>query len=317
MKVNILMSTYNGEKYLEEQIQSIQAQTYKDWQLLIRDDASTDGTTDIIKKYAAEDLRIHWINEGEAVNLGVVESFYKLVYHELADLYFFSDQDDVWLEDKLETQITAFNHEPADQPTMVYMDLTVVDQDLNVINQSMVRTQSGHANTQLVQEMTENTVTGGVSGINHALAQLWTETDGIIMHDWYLALLATALGKLIYIDQAGELYRQHSNNVLGARTLSKRVKNWIRPQYLVAKYWWLIKSTQIQAALLKNKPINDHQKVLIDQFVTIMDQPFSKRLQLLRENGYAKNKLFHTIVFKTLILTKIGYRRFLKKGYQA
>lgn len=99
----------------------------------------------------------------------------------------------------------------------------------------MIRTQSDHANTELIQELTENTVTGGVAMINHALAELWTgqENHALLMHDWYLALLATAFGKLIYIDQPTELYRQHSSNVLGARTLRKRVKNWVRPHILL------------------------------------------------------------------------------------
>ena len=81
----------------------------------------------------------------------------------------------------------------------------------------MIRTQSDHANTELIQELTENTVTGGVAMINHALAELWTgqEKHALLMHDWYLALLATAFGKLIYIDRPTELYRQHSSNVLG------------------------------------------------------------------------------------------------------
>ena len=91
---------------------------------------------------------------------------------------------------------------------------------------SMIRTQSDHANTELIQELTENTVTGGVAMINHALADLWTgqEKHALLMHDWYLALLATAFGKLIYIDRPTELYRQHSSNVLGLVPLENGLK---------------------------------------------------------------------------------------------
>ena len=174
MKVNILLSTYNGEQYLKEQVKSIQDQTYRDWQLLIRDDGSTDGTVEIIQELVASD----------------------------------------------------------------------------------------HANTELIQELTENTVTGGVAMINHALAELWTgqENHALLMHDWYLALLATAFGKLIYIDQPTELYRQHSSNVLGARTLRKRVKNWVRPHILFAKYWNLIESSQEQAKNLLDLPVSSQTK---------------------------------------------------------
>ena len=95
MKVNIVLSTYNGEKFLSEQIESIQAQTFTDWQLLIRDDGSTDKTLDIITAYTLKDERIHWIDEDERKNLGVINSFYKLIKHDVADYYFFCDQDDV------------------------------------------------------------------------------------------------------------------------------------------------------------------------------------------------------------------------------
>ncbi len=82
---------------------------------------------------------------------------------------------------------------------MVYMDLKVVNQNLEVMAESMVKSQSHHANTELVQELTENTVTGGVAMINHHLAEMWQVTEDILMHDWYLALLASALGKLVLL----------------------------------------------------------------------------------------------------------------------
>ena len=130
--------------------------------------------------------------------------------------------------------------------------------------------------------------------INHALAELWTgqENHALLMHDWYLALLATAFGKLIYIDQPTELYRQHSSNVLGARTLRKRVKNWVRPHILFAKYWNLSSQT----------------KEIIENFVTIMDVPLRERLRRIRQYGYRKNRAFHTVVFTSLVLTKFAYR---------
>ena len=79
MKVNIVLSTYNGAKFLSEQIDSIQAQTFTDWQLLIRDDDSSDKTRDIIVSYMLKDERIKFINEGDHTNLGVINSFYKLI----------------------------------------------------------------------------------------------------------------------------------------------------------------------------------------------------------------------------------------------
>ena len=309
MKIHILLSTYNGEQFLAEQIQSIQNQTVQDWKLLIRDDGSRDRTREIIQEFVAQDSRIHWINENESKNLGVIKSFHNLAQFEEADVYFFSDQDDVWLPQKLELSLAEARKYPAEMPLMVYMDLTVVNQDLEVLSSSMIRSQSGHANTELVQELTENTVTGGVAMVNHALIQLWNQTEDILMHDWYLALLATAFGKLVYIDQPGELYRQHEHNVLGARTWSKRIKKWLRPSLLFRMYWDLIKKSQQQAAFLLDMPLSAEKRELVTAYVTILDQPMHERWRILRQYGLRKNKAFHTLVFTTLIISKFAYRR--------
>lgn len=308
MKVNILMSTYNGQQFLAEQIRSIQEQSYTDWTLFIRDDGSSDNTKEILKDFEHQDSRIHLIDSDKSDNLGVIKSFHKLVNHDRADYYFFSDQDDVWLPNKLELSLKEAQNYLADLPLMVYMDLKVVNQDLEIMTESMVKSQSHHANTELVQELTENTVTGGVAMINHALAEMWQETDDILMHDWYLALLASAFGNLVFIDQPGELYRQHSDNVLGARTLSKRFKKWIRPHILFAVYWDLIKNSQKQARHLLQMPLSQSNRELIEAFVTIMDKPMLKRFRILRKYGLRKNKAFHTLVFTTLIVTKFAYK---------
>lgn len=308
MKVNILMSTYNGQQFLAEQIRSIQDQSYTDWTLFIRDDGSSDNTKEILKDFEHQDSRIHLIDSDKSDNLGVIKSFHKLVNHDRADYYFFSDQDDVWLPNKLELSLKEAQNYLADLPLMVYMDLKVVNQDLEIMTESMVKSQSHHANTELVQELTENTVTGGVAMINHALAEMWQETDDILMHDWYLALLASAFGNLVFIDQPGELYRQHSDNVLGARTLSKRFKKWIRPHILFAVYWDLIKNSQKQASHLLQMPLSQSNRELIEAFVTIMDKSMLERFRILRKYGLRKNKAFHTLVFTTLIVTKFAYK---------
>lgn len=308
MKINIVMSTYNGEQFLAEQIDSIQQQTFKDWQLLIRDDGSSDQTPEIIKSFVAQDPRIVFINEHDRENFGVIKNFFTLIKHDKADYYFFSDQDDVWLEDKLETMLAAARQYPDQLPLMVYTDLCVVDQNLQVMNQSMIRSQSHHANTELVQELTENTVTGGVAMINHALAERWRTLDNIIMHDWYLAVLATAIGKLVHIDQSGELYRQHDNNVLGARTFTKRLKTWLSgPSKMLEKYWWLIHASQAQAdKILQENELGDEQEAVIRNYIALERLPLSQRIRVLRQYKYAKNKWFHTMIFRLLIMTRIG-----------
>lgn len=308
LKVNILMSTYNGEKFVAEQIESIQKQTFKDWNLIIRDDGSKDGTCEIADQFVSKDSRIRLIR---AENVGVIKSFHELVKTHPADFYFFADQDDYWLPEKIEIVLTEAQKEDNDQPIMYYTDLKVTDKNLTVTSESMIRSQSDHANTQLVQELTENTVTGGASMINHALASLWQTTDDIIMHDWYLAVLASAVGKLVYIDQPTHLYRQHEANVLGARTLSKRMKKWLHPHLWFEKYWWLITASQKQAQklLTENENLLTEQKQqLIEAYVGILNQPKAQRRQLLEQYNLRKNKSYHTKIFRTLIVTKFAYK---------
>lgn len=303
MKVNILLSTYNGERFLADQIRSIQEQTFSDWTLLIRDDGSTDQTCQIIEEFVREDERIRFINPDDMTNVGVVKSFHALVKYEQADFYFFSDQDDVWLPEKMQMCLDEADLYPSQEPLMVYTDLTIVNQDLEVLAESMIRSQSHHANTELVQELTENTVTGGVAMFNYALAHMWKDSDQIVMHDWYLALLATALGKLVYIDSPGELYRQHGNNVLGSRNYMKLLKKWLR----LSNHWELIKKSQKQAKLLLQNELSEQSLDMVKAYVTILDQTFFTRIHLVKKYGFRKNKMLYSIVFWFLIITKFAY----------
>ncbi|HGI3614772.1 TPA: glycosyltransferase family 2 protein [Streptococcus agalactiae] len=313
MKVNILMATYNGEKFLAQQIESIQKQTFKEWNLLIRDDGSSDKTCDIIRNFTAKDSRIRFINENEHHNLGVIKSFFMLVNYEVADFYFFSDQDDVWLPEKLSVSLEAAKHKASDVPLLVYTDLKVVNQELNILQDSMIRAQSHHANTTLLPELTENTVTGGTMMINHALAEKWFTPNDILMHDWFLALLAASLGEIIYLDLPTQLYRQHDNNVLGARTMDKRFKIFREgPKSIFTRYWKLIHDSQKQASLIVDKygdimTANDLE--LIKCFIKIDKQPFMTRLRWLWKYGYSKNQFKHQVVFKWLIATNYYNKR--------
>ncbi|HEO6034053.1 TPA: glycosyltransferase family 2 protein [Streptococcus agalactiae] len=313
MKVNILMATYNGEKFLAQQIESIQKQTFKEWNLLIRDDGSSDKTCDIIRNFTAKDSRIRFINENEHHNLGVIKSFFTLVNYEVADFYFFSDQDDVWLPEKLSVSLEAAKHKASDVPLLVYTDLKVVNQELNILQDSMIRAQSHHANTTLLPELTENTVTGGTMMINHALAEKWFTPNDILMHDWFLALLAASLGEIIYLDLPTQLYRQHDNNVLGARTMDKRFKILREgPKSIFTRYWKLIHDSQKQASVIVDKygdimTANDLE--LIKCFIKIDKQPFMTRLRWLWKYGYSKNQFKHQVVFKWLIATNYYNKR--------
>lgn len=130
--IDILLSTYNGEKYLYAQIVSIQKQTMQNWRLLVRDDGSTDNTIDILESFALTDKRILFLKDNKG-NLGVVRSFEQLLYYSTANYIMFVDQDDVWLPNKIEHTLQAIlkmeTKEP-DKSLLVFTDVFVVDSEL-------------------------------------------------------------------------------------------------------------------------------------------------------------------------------------------
>ena len=130
-KVDILLATYNGEKYLKEQLDSILSQTYGEFRLLISDDSSTDNTKKILEEYTKKDKRI--IVFCQEKNLGVIKNFEFLLNKVENDYYMFSDQDDIWKENKIEQSIKYLEEKNAD---LIYTDLEVVDENLNVIYSS-------------------------------------------------------------------------------------------------------------------------------------------------------------------------------------
>ena len=131
MKIDILMATYNGEKYLREQIDSILNQTYSDFKLLISDDFSQDSTREILHEYAKKDDRVIVFLQNE--NLGVTKNFEFLMKKVENEYFMFADQDDFWQKDKIQKSIEKMHDEDCD---LVYTNLEVVNQDLKLVNES-------------------------------------------------------------------------------------------------------------------------------------------------------------------------------------
>lgn len=212
--VAVLMSTYNGERYLKEQLDSILSQSMPDFTLYIRDDGSTDGTAALIRSY--EDSRIRFY-QGE--NLGPAESFFSLLrMAREADYVFFSDQDDIWQPDKLEKMLKEIErYEPT--PVMVFSDFSMIDGDGAVTARSF----SEHASLRVApgeipvsRILAHPYVFGCASVINRSLASLVLyPPKGIEMHDCWIALTAASVGKLIYMPDQTIAHRFHSSNATG------------------------------------------------------------------------------------------------------
>lgn len=220
-KIAVLLSTYNGERYLSQQIESIINQDYNNWELYIRDDGSTDNTHKIINDYAEKFSNIHFINKGHVKNIGVVKSFLSLLASTNADFYMFADQDDYWKSDKITKTLNVMTNESDCHviPICVHTDLQIVDSNLKG-NATMNGNNVWH---DFLRLMFGNCVTGCTMMINEPLKKLvkFDQVDQIYMHDWWIALIAANFGKILYLNEPTILYRQHMDNVVGEAEKSK------------------------------------------------------------------------------------------------
>ncbi len=220
MRTIVLMSTYNGEKYIREQLDSILKQTIANQvQIYIRDDGSSDSTISIIEEYIAAGTDIIL---DKAENVGVIASFFELIKTAPeADYYSFADQDDVWLKEKLEAaveKLSSKEQECGKDTSLLYCgDTNLVDGELNLIKRESKKPRPSFGNA-----LVENICTGCTAVINRALLEKIREnipdTSKIIMHDWWLYLIAEAYGMTIYDNEPHMNYRQHGNNEWGAKT---------------------------------------------------------------------------------------------------
>jgi glycosyltransferase involved in cell wall biosynthesis len=231
MNVDILMATYNGEKYIAEQINSILKQSHTDWRLFIRDDCSTDGTLQIISEYAKKYPEKIFVQVNEK-NIGSALTFFELIKHSTAEFIMTADQDDVWKSDKVEKTLAEMQRHDNSKPLLVHTDLTVTDENLNILHNSMIKAQ--HINTNgisLNKIVVQNCVTGCTMCFNRALANKLKYTDTIPVHDWWIACTCAVFGSIIYLPESTILYRQHKKNSCGAKDMkdpkyiAERIKN--------------------------------------------------------------------------------------------
>lgn len=211
MKLAILMSTYNGEKFLEEQLKSLINQTIKSFEIIIRDDGSTDNTVRILKEYEKEYSNITVI---EGMNIGVSKSFMELLKYNIdADFFAFCDQDDIWEKDKLENAVNnlkTINNLPA----LYYTEVKAVDNELKVLFKS---------NYTGIDTLGASFNTTPVIGCTVVMNKMLREKiigkkipDDIVMHDLYAYRVCLAIGGIVVHDRNSYiLYRQHENNVVG------------------------------------------------------------------------------------------------------
>lgn len=222
MSIEVVLPTYNGAIYLEEQLRSIYNQTLRPQRVLARDDGSTDGTAELLdqlcKKYGK------WLHILPSdVHLGCVGNVNRLLEATTASYVAFADQDDLWYSSKLMSQYTIMSklekRKGRNFPILVHSDLDLIDHKGQFLGSSYIKFQRLDPTRTSLSDLTvTNVVTGCSVLINkHILSYALPLPSEAIMHDWWMAMIASCFGEIIFLSNSTVKYRQHSNNTIGAK----------------------------------------------------------------------------------------------------
>ncbi len=299
MHVTVLMSTYNGERFIKQQLDSIFNQKNINVRLVVRDDGSTDKTLDILNEYkeSGNDLIIH---EGE--NIKPCKSFLKLIGNYCDDDYFaLADQDDIWDDNKLFIAIDKLQKCDSKKPALYYSNLRLVDEN-NIFFRNAHTTPFNTENKY--SALAENRATGCTIVYNRRLAEtVWEKKiENFTMHDAYLFVICSLLGNVCYDFEPHINYRQHAENVVGIKLKEKKFSN--------------IKMHFLRFCDKGKHPRYDDAKIILDSFSEELNETDLKqikkivnykksirnRLALLLDKDIVSLDLRHNIRLKFLIL---------------
>ncbi len=296
--MTLLLSTYNGASFLKEQLDSLCSQTYNEIKIIARDDGSHDSSVDILKSYDIELIRS---NE----NVGAKESFSLLLEYALehtkSDYFMFCDQDDVWNEEKVEKtyeKMLALENNYIGSPVLIYTDLEIVNENLGTISPSFFEYESlSPEYKSLNRLLLQNTITGCTMMLNRKLAELVSPIPkDAIMHDWWIALVASKFGKMGYIHESLIKYRQHDKNSIGAKEVScasifmKFYKLFFKNEhYLKHEYASLVQAKEF-LELFREK-LDEETIKMLQEFISLESKSFWEKRKILLKYKLLKQGL--------------------------
>lgn len=304
--VAICMATFNGEKFIEAQLQSVLRQTNDNWVLFIRDDHSHDKTFEILRTYASRYEQKIILIKDDSLTGGSAKQNFAAVLSWVSEKYtfpyfMFADQDDIWLESKIEKSLGLLkrNETQSGMPVLVHTDLTVVDEQLNVLGASFFRHKSLNPSVQDLRHLLiQNNVTGCTMLWNKALNDLVDfNQNGIVMHDWWIALTASVFGKILCLEEPTILYRQHKDNVIGATRV-----NSFRFIYQNLKRREHVERTLRQAVVqgrvflrCYNSMLGQEHRHVLEVFAGLYDHPKFVRVATVCKESFLKQGLLQII----------------------
>ncbi len=283
----VLLATYNGEKFIDEQLASLFSQTVLPNKIFISDDNSTDSTSSLVESWQKQYpniIELHGNISGWHGHVGNFAYLCELAKKSQCEYFLFCDQDDVWYPNKIEELLRKCHSieqisKIADKTraVLVHSDLEIVDEQLNTRALSFFKDQKlPDSNLHSMPKLLiQNVVTGCTTLFNRALLEAATPLPKeVIVHDWWFAIVADLEGVTAFVDSPLVKYRQHDNNSIGA------VKNENRIQ-LYIKAFKHLKLSFLQAKTL-NKLYGDSKVNEIRDFVSFYKQPFGKQKALVQ-----------------------------------
>jgi len=300
--ISVALACYNGEKYVEQQLDSIFGQTYPAVEVVVSFDESSDNTFQVVQKFT-EKVNFKLVKNNGLK--GVVNNFKNAIQPTTGQYLAFSDQDDVWLTQKLEKSLKLIQSQEKisgqDYPIMVFTELTVTDSKLNTISGSyMTKMGLNPNNTSLAQLLIENVATGCTILMNRAMKDLITEMPcDAIMHDVFCAMAASCFGKILYLPITTVQYRQHGSNVIGAseKVISESLVRTISVRGNKSEF---LQSEILNAEVFRNhyhSRLNEKQLNLLDHFIKIKSLSRMQRMIFLWGNGFKKGTFLKTANF--------------------
>jgi len=294
--IDILLAAYNGEKYIAEQVDSILNQTNKDWFLYIKDDCSTDNTLRIISEYENKYSDKIKVIKSDKPSGSAKDNFFSMFQYSKNDYMMTCDQDDIWLSNKIEITYQKMQEaelKNKDIPILIHTNLKVVDENLNVISNSLFKMQNLNSNRDKINNLlVQNIVTGCTVMVNRKLlTYINTIPQHAIMHDWWLALIASALGKIVFIDYPTVLYRQHKSNDVGAKNVKSLnyTLNRLSNKNIIRKS---IVDTYVQSEellIIINNYISKSDYKIISQYANLAKVNKFKRISVIVKYKLLKN----------------------------
>lgn len=232
-RLDVALATYNGRRWLVAFLDSLALQSRRADRLVVVDDASTDGSAELIQRWC-ERQGIECLFHRNTVRLGPAQTYSQALALCDADYVALADQDDLWRADKLEVLLAAesglrANGRADEHPTLIFSDYALIDEQDHLLARSGLRAQgfSPRSDTAFRRLLVQNLVAGCTILLNRALLRLALPVPTeAVMHDWWIALVAAGLGRIGYVDAPLVGYRQHGANTLGAR--ASRLDRWRR-----------------------------------------------------------------------------------------